>query len=323
MSTSNSTNYNVTRDDIISESLQICGVLEEGGTPSANQLSDCSRTLNMMIKNWMTDGLQLWLNEEIVIFPTKNQQTVTFAVAGGDRMALSSGVVTTKLNGTHANNATVITVDSSTGMTAADVVGVVTDTAGITWTTIASVDSATQITLNAGIGAAASDNDRVYTYTTVFAQKIAKINNAWVRGTDEIDIPVEFVSRQEYTYLSSKDTSGRINQLYFDPQFLTSVANVWPVPDDSHTNDRLYAYVTRYVGDFDGATDDADYPQEWYLTLAWGLAMFVAVKYGVSGQRYQEIVQMASMLHQKAAEWDVEQTSIFITPSTMWTGYTS
>lgn len=315
MAKSGSTNLNATRDNLITEALQLIGVLEEGGTPSSNQLSDSARTLNYMIKSWMADGLQLWLNEELVIFPVKDQSTLTFGASGQDRMCLSSELVTTKLNGSHASAATTLTVDSTSGMTGSDVIGVVTDDSGIHWTTISSVTNSTSLVLASGLDAAASDNDRVYTYTSAFSQKIARINNAWVRTTDEIDIPVEVIPRKDYVYLSDKTTNGRPNQIYFDPQYLVSVANLWPVPDDDDTNDRIYAYVTRYLEDFDSATDDADFPMEWYMPLAYGLAMYVGPKYGVTGQRLNEISTLAMDLKKKAMDFDMEDQSIFIVPN--------
>ena len=144
MATSGSANITASRDNLITEALQILGVVEEGGTPSSNQLSDTARTLNYLVKSWQSDGLHLWLNEEIVIFPVKNQETITFG-ASGDRMCLSSELVTTKLNGDHSSGATSITVDSTTDMAASDVIGIVTDDDGIHWTTISSVDTIQEV----------------------------------------------------------------------------------------------------------------------------------------------------------------------------------
>lgn len=315
MAKSNSANLNATESDIITEALQICGVVAAGGTASANQITDCGRTLNYMIKAWMADGLQLWLNEELVVFPVKDQSSLTFAASNGDRMCLSSELVTTKLNGDHASGATSLTVDSITNISASDVIGVVTDDDGIHWTTVSGSPSGTTITLTSGLSSSASDNDRVFTYTTAFTQKVARINNAWIRTTDTIDIPVEVISRKEYVYLSDKTTSGRPNQLYFDPQYLTSVANIWPVFDDNYTNDRLYVYATRYVEDFDASTNDADFPMEWYFPLAYGLAMYAGPKYGVTGQRLNEISTLAVDLKEKALDFDMENQSVFISPN--------
>lgn len=314
MATSNSANYIVTRDDIITEALQLVSAIEEGGSPNASQLTDCGRSLNMLVKYWAADGLKVWVNEELVIFPVKDQRQYTFG-ASGDRMCRESELVTTKLNGALAASATVITVDSSTGMTAADIVGIATTSSDIHWDTIASVDSATQITLDTGVDAICADNNRVYTYTTVFAQRILKINNAWVRSTTEIDIPVSMIAREDYTYLSNKTENGRINQIYFDPKIDTTLINVWPVPNDSNTNERLYAYVTRLYEDFDAASDNPDFPQEWYMPLAWNLAVAIAPKYGVSGGRLNELATLASNMKMNADTWSVEQTSVFLTPA--------
>lgn len=314
MAKSGSTDYSVTGTTIITEALQICHVVEEGGSPSGNQSSDCLRTLNMLVKNDMKDALHLWLNTYLVVFPVKNQQTLTFG-ASGDRMCLESELVTTKLNGAHSSGATSLTVDDTTSMATSDVIGIVTDSSGIHWTTISTVDSSTGLTIASGLSDSASDDDRVYTYTTVFAQKIARIREAWIRTTDNIDIPVDVTSQSDYSDLSDKTESGRINQLYFDPQYITSVVRTWPVPDDSYTNDRLYLYVTRYIEDFDAASNDADYPQEWFLPLAWNLAAMVAKKYGITGGDFKEIVSIARDLKEQTLDFDTENTSIQFVPA--------
>lgn len=58
MSTSGSTNFSVTRDDIINRALGLLGVIPQGGTVS--DYTDAALALNLMIKAWMADGLQLW-----------------------------------------------------------------------------------------------------------------------------------------------------------------------------------------------------------------------------------------------------------------------
>ena len=265
MATSGSIDYTVTRDDIITEALQLVGALGEGESPTSNQLTDCSRTLNMMIKYWAADGMKVWINEELVVFPVKNQRQYTFG-ASGDRMCKESELITTKLNGDHSSSATSLTVDDTTGMAGSDIIGVVTDDSGIHWTTISSVDSSTTLTIDSGLDSTASDNDRVYTYTTAFTQRILDIHNAWIRQTDDNDIPIEVVSKQEYADLSTKTTSGRINQVYFDPKVDTALMNVWQVPDDSYTNERLYLYVSRVFEDFDAAGNNPRFSSRVAIT---------------------------------------------------------
>ena len=55
-----STTYSVTRDQIITSALYKLGVLELGQTPDANTVSNCAMNLNLMIKQWMIDGIKVW-----------------------------------------------------------------------------------------------------------------------------------------------------------------------------------------------------------------------------------------------------------------------
>ena len=71
MATSGSIDFIVTRDDIITEALELLGVLGEGETPNSDQLSSSARTLNMMVKTWQADGLNLFAVERQYLFTEK------------------------------------------------------------------------------------------------------------------------------------------------------------------------------------------------------------------------------------------------------------
>lgn len=60
MPTSNSTNFNVTRNEIIHGALRILGVVGEGQTPSAQQYTDAAEALNYLIKSWENQGVLIW-----------------------------------------------------------------------------------------------------------------------------------------------------------------------------------------------------------------------------------------------------------------------
>jgi hypothetical protein len=60
MATSGSSNYTETRDDIISNALQLLGVLGSGETPTASDVTFCSNALNRMTKAWQAQGIHLW-----------------------------------------------------------------------------------------------------------------------------------------------------------------------------------------------------------------------------------------------------------------------
>jgi len=60
MTTSGSTVFNVTRDQLITSSLRMIGAVAQGETPTANQISEAAEALNMMVKAWEADGMPLW-----------------------------------------------------------------------------------------------------------------------------------------------------------------------------------------------------------------------------------------------------------------------
>jgi hypothetical protein len=75
MSTSGTTTYSVTRNEIISASLRLLGVLEEGAVASTTAIDNASMVLNLLIKDWMTDGIKLWTVNEIILPLVNNKDS--------------------------------------------------------------------------------------------------------------------------------------------------------------------------------------------------------------------------------------------------------
>jgi hypothetical protein len=92
--------------------------------------------------------------------------------------------VETTLSAAEASGQTVISVTSSTGMTAADVVGIKMDDDTIHWSTIASVDSGVQITIDDATDDTAASGNKVYAYTTT-AGRPTKIVYAFRRDVND------------------------------------------------------------------------------------------------------------------------------------------
>jgi hypothetical protein len=60
MATSGSSNYTQNRNEIITDALQLLGVIGSGETPSSNDITFCSAQLNKMTKSWQAQGIHLW-----------------------------------------------------------------------------------------------------------------------------------------------------------------------------------------------------------------------------------------------------------------------
>jgi anti-sigma-K factor RskA len=67
VTTSASYDFSVTRDDIIQDAYEELGVLEEGETPTADQVTSASRKLNMLVKTW-GKRYSLHLLQDVVLF---------------------------------------------------------------------------------------------------------------------------------------------------------------------------------------------------------------------------------------------------------------
>lgn len=80
MSTSNSTNFSVTQNDIICRALRLVGVLAQGESPTTDQLSEASIALNSLVKAWEADGMSLWAIKQYSIPLTAGVSTYTIGV---------------------------------------------------------------------------------------------------------------------------------------------------------------------------------------------------------------------------------------------------
>lgn len=80
MTTSTNTINQLTRDDFINAALRKIGVLGEGQTANASQLSDGAQALNLILKDFITLGMQLWKREEISIPLVTNTSTYEIGV---------------------------------------------------------------------------------------------------------------------------------------------------------------------------------------------------------------------------------------------------
>jgi hypothetical protein len=79
--------FTITRDGMISAALKRLRVLQEGVAANANQLSDASDALNMMLKSWATKGLKLWCYQQVIVPMQAGKQNYTIGPSGADVIA--------------------------------------------------------------------------------------------------------------------------------------------------------------------------------------------------------------------------------------------
>lgn len=80
MATSGITIEELTRDELIEAALRKIGVLGEGTSANATQLSDGAQALNAVVLEFMTLGMPLWKRTELAITMVTGQSTYTIGV---------------------------------------------------------------------------------------------------------------------------------------------------------------------------------------------------------------------------------------------------
>ena len=309
MATSGSIDFTVDRDSIIKESLELLGVLGEGESPSAAQLSSSSITLNMMVKAWQADGLNLFAIQRGYLFLEKSINEYTLSASTSNHW--TSTFIETTVAVAAAITDTTVELTSVVGVSSGDNIGIATGT-DVHWTTINGAPAGNVVTLTDAMPAASGIGSVVYSYTSKANRPMA-ISSGYVHINGGADIPLTNVSRSEYYSLANKTSDGLVNQFYYDPQVKTPSVFVWPQSSDE-TNYIIFI-AQRTLEDFDAATDTADFPQEWYLPLSYGLAVLLSPKYGLDPSSHLKLNRIATEWYEKAQGFDQEAyTSLFFRP---------
>lgn len=324
---SGSVDFNQTRNEIVTDSLILLGVIEQGETPSAEDNTYAIRQLERMVKHWQGQGIHLWSRREGTLFITPSQAAYELGPSSAAHAAEDSDIARTTLSADEASGQTVISITSTTEglvtMAANDKVAIVLDDDTFHWTTIATVDSTTQITLSVATTGAASSGNYVYAYTNDLDRPLRIID---VRRRDESndqDTPIIVQSHEEYQRLPNKLIDGETNIVYYHPEHRNArgTVHLWPRPNSVARTMRLSCMLP--LQDFDSSGNNADLPTEWLDTIVWNLSKRLLPKYGAAGQASgQMIVQGGATMLNEMIDWDQEPTSVFFVPnlSHEWAG---
>lgn len=303
MAVSGSYNYSMNARQVCYAALRKIGNFGIAYPIDTGDVAITLEALNVLIKSTFKDGI--WLNQEVMLFLAASTQMYQL---GSDRAVAAADVTDTALSEDHVETDTTMEVDSTAGMTAGDVAGVVLDDNTIHWDTIASVTDSDTFELTNGLsGDDASEDNRVYTYTSGIYRPTA-ITEARLRDNNDRDIPLSIVGRNDYMGLPQKDSTGLTNQVYFDMQRQYAELRVWPLCADLRY--RIMMTVKRYVQDFDSRQNDLDFPIEWARPLIFMLADDIKMEFGTDEQTSAEIREKAIEAEASVAMFDRDEGDI-------------
>lgn len=316
MSTSGSTSFTLTRDQIILQAFQLLGVYAvEGESISNGDLSYASNRLNGMIKHWQTQGMHLFTRTEAVLFLQKDTSQYALSnAATSARACLASNAVLDVSTAAIAAAGTTLTVADSSLYTNTNPIGVVQDSGTIFWTTVSAKPTSTTITLASGITTAAASGNNVYSYSTRINRPLRIYDARLVRGiSTTTEVPMRMISHEEYFRYPNKTSSGTPNVAHYDPQLTTGQLYLYPRPSTAAT----YVKFTyeRCIEDFVSSTDNPDVPQEWLDPLIYNLALSLAPTYSMTKDDIELLAPQAIAMLQAALSHDTEQMTISFSPS--------
>ena len=278
MATSGSTNFTINRDEIIRQALLNLRVVDPAIAIGAQDISDGALGLNLMIKAWQTDGVFLWLNEEVCLHQQYNTQYYSL---GTDHCALLSDSFKTQLASDAAAAATEITVDDDDDIEDGDYIGIELDSGTIQWTTVNGAPSENVVTLTDALTGAATTDRWAFSYTSKISRPL-QIIEARVRDTNDVDIPLNIcTSRNEFFHQTDKTTTGEVLDVYYEPLIGNGRLYTWPVAGTTDVTDRIIMTVQRVIEDLDTSANNFDGPVEALEALIWNLSARQAPQYGV------------------------------------------
>lgn len=320
MPTSGSWNFSVTALQIITSAAEDIGVIANGQSLNANDLSTMLRTLNLLVKQWQGTsdkfpGLKVWTRQRVVLFPVYNQARYLVGPAATDDRA-SANSLSTLTTAAKAASATALTVSSTSGMTAADIIGIVLNDGTVGWTTISSVTNGTDLVLPANSLGAAASGKVVYTFTSK-AQRFVETEACLLRDNSTlgqpIDLPLDiYTDVQQYESLVQKQALGDPTAILVEYGRLNTVVTLNFAAANVYKSLRMT--VIYPSEDYDDATgaDDISYPQEYFAALEWELARRCAPKFGRSWT--EDLAGHWKIAVQEGVNFDPGDTSLHFEP---------
>lgn len=327
MSTSGSSDWTATRDDIIQQILENCKVISVGDTPPAAKVTDAGKVLNRIVKRLQTEGIRLWTldwttksflaSSEVTgsdsnIYTCRKTQLPAYEnkpISGAKHTDnwIQSGVI----GGTWAASINK-PLDAAAVSDGGDGTVDITIT-GHGFTTDNRVRFEGTVNYDGEYDIPASDDANTIsitapyvaeTFTTAMTAKTIYtsigdflppkdtigIDTAFIRrnGTDH---PVKVVGYNEYLKTSRKETEGLTSCLWFNER----EQRVYLSDHPSETDDVLHYLRVEALEDFDAGTDSPDFPVRW-------IDLLVAEGTSALSSKYDLPLQERSWFRARAAE---------------------
>jgi len=316
MARSGSVDYSLTAEDVLLEAFRLTGVIRSGGEPGVWDKANGYQTLNLLLRRLANQGLYLHVLSEGHLFLVDGQESYDLG-SGGDN-ATAENYVKTEIATAADTGDSSIEVDSITGISDTNIIGVELDDGTVQWTTANGAPSGSTVTLTDALTDDAALDNHVYAYAASGQiEKPQRILTETIRVENEggTEAPVRLISRAEYLRLPTKDSTGSVNQVYYDQQYgATGKLYVWPTASD--VKSVLHFTFERPLQDVDTSSDNVDFPLAAHSMLTYALALDLAPAYSHI-VKPQQIMLLKALRDEHLEDYlcrDSEEGSIFFQP---------
>lgn len=304
---------------VCEHALRRCKVLPSAQTPEMVLIA--KENLYMLMLNLGNRGLNLWAVEKAFIGLRHGQATYETPAGTLDVLnvvysqpTLISATFSTIAAGGKATitSAEVVRIGFSVSATFTGALVIKSSTDDVTYTAVASLDSATYVVgQDYWVDLDIATTGAYFTVESAAAPYPAVDNIKVVSVT--YDLPCAAWNRDTYAVLNSKTMQGRPATNYFFEKKLTPTLTLWPVPNNN--DDHLLIYRHRQPQDVGSLTQQLEIPQRWLDGFIWLLAARLCFEVPtVDANTAQLVVQMADKQVFEAEQSETDGAPICITP---------
>ncbi len=328
MSRSTTANYTVTGTDIINAAAEDLGIRPLGETLDSNISASWLRALNLIVKNRMglpnrlNRGLKIWQRSRFSFtlhaqnyFDIYNNPTITIVTFG----SLGSATVAIDINGTTNTLTEGVDWDAETSntVTATNLAAALNALTGITATSSGAVVTITvhpdyyaeDITLSD------ETNMTVGNEADLIMDPPVNIKSLLLRESDS-DYVMKEMTWNEYEAIGGKSGSGDPTKWLQERLFDRMRVRFNCTPSD--ITKTIEGLCLRPLADIDSASDNLDFPQEWFLALKYMLAVDRAPWAGKPLNMVQDLIVLRDEAIEHATTFHPETNDIYFQPDKVW-----
>lgn len=319
--------YSVTRDNVLTEAYELLGVLAEGSTLSSAQTTSGARTLNMLLKHWQGQGINLYAVKETFLFlidsvGTYNQLDFN-GTTGLDVDRNHIYVSEYQMVDFAESSTTEITVNEAfiagtpvADAVATDVIGIPLADGTMHWAEISSVGTAGAFSKSYTFASHAltlsTDPDitkKLVVGITYPGRPIKILSTSLRNFYTDTEQPVTVISPSDFNVLPSKSTAGTPNQIMYNREQNLGDLRTYPVNDSPYKVLVLWAQLPLTDIDSDiNLNNNQGIPQEFYMAFAYSVAEAIMPKIAPPPDIMNMIRSLAKQYRNEAFTYDTGET---------------